>query len=155
VVVVESASGNPFPTEDAMTLALIFAAIAVIFACYFLYTLATLALPLFAAVTVGMWVDGVDGSGSGLLGAVVAGLVAGVLTLIAGQLLFALVRSPLFRLGLGLMFAIPAAIAGYHAVHGITGMGVESEAWRHALGLVGALFVGGVARIEQASPSHG
>ncbi len=147
-----------------MTLALIFAAIAVIFACYFLYTLATLALPLFAAVTVGMWVDG---SGSGLLGAVVAGLVAGVLTLIAGQLLFALVRSPLFRLGLGLMFAIPAAIAGYHAVHGITGMGVESEAWRHALGLVGALFIGGsawlrlsgggevVRRIEQASPSHG
>lgn len=147
-----------------MTIALVFAGIAVIFACWLLYTLATLALPFFAAVTVGLWAQSL---GSGLFGALVVGLCAGVLTLIAGQLLFAIIRSTLGRLSLGLLFAVPAAIAGYHAVHGITGMGLESEAWRNALGVVGALFIGGsawlrlagggevVRRIEDAAPSRG
>lgn len=147
-----------------MTIALIFAAIAVIFACWLLYTLATLALPVFAAVTVGLWTQSL---GSGVFGALVFGLCAGIVTLIAGQLLFALIRSPVWRLAIGLLFAVPAAIAGYHAVHGITGVGVESEAWRQALGVVGALFIGGsawlrlagggevVRRIEDAAPSRG
>ncbi|OYY72102.1 hypothetical protein [Sphingomonas sp. 28-63-12] len=147
-----------------MILALILAGIAVIFACWLLFTLATLALPTFAAISVGLWAHA---HGAGVIGALAGGLVAGVLTLLAGQLLFALFRSPLWRLAIALLFALPAAIAGYHAVHGITGMGVESEAWRQALGVVGALFVGGsawlrlagggevVRRIEQTSPSVG
>lgn len=146
-----------------MTIALIFAAIAVIFACWLLYTLATLALPVFVAMTIGLWAQSM---GSGALGAVIVGLCAGVLTLIAGQLLFALIRSPFWRLAIGFLFAIPAAIAGYHAVHGITGMGFDSETWRQALGIVGALFIGGsawlrlagggevVRRIEDAAPSR-
>lgn len=147
-----------------MTIALIFAGIAVIFACWLLYTLATLALPVFAAVTIGLWAQSM---GAGVFGALVSGLFAGVATLLAGQLLFAVVRSPLWRLAVGLLFAIPAAIAGYHAVHGITGMGIDSETWRHALGVVGALIIGGsawlrlagggevVRRIEDATPSRG
>jgi hypothetical protein len=164
VVVVESAARNPLMTEDAVTLALIFAALAVGFACWLLYTLATLALPVFAAVSVGVWTYS---TGAGLFGSLVVGLAVGVLTLILGQLSFALARSPLARLGIGLVFAIPAAFAGYHAVHGITGMGVESAGWRQALGTVGALFIGGAAwlrvasggavmrRIEQSSPTVG
>ena len=147
-----------------MTLALIFAAAAVCFACWLLYTLATLALPVFAAVSVGMWTYS---TGAGPLGSVVVGLAVGVLTLILGQMSFALLRSPLVRLAIGLIFAIPAAFAGYHAVHGIAGMVVESESWRQALGVVGALFIGGAAwlriasggavvrRIEQSSPTVG
>jgi hypothetical protein len=164
VVVVESAARNPLMTEDAVTLALIFAAAAVCFACWLLYTLATLALPVFAAVSVGMWSYN---TGAGPFGSFVVGLAAGVLTLMLGQMSFALLRSPLARLAIGLIFAIPAAVAGYHAVHGITGMGVESESWRQALGAVGALFIGGAAwlriarggavvcRIEQSSPTVG
>ncbi|MBI0530300.1 hypothetical protein [Sphingomonas sp. TX0522] len=147
-----------------MTIALIFAGIAVLFACWLLYTLATLALPVFAAVAVGLWAQSL---GSGVFGAVVAGLCAGVVVLIAGQLLFAVIRSPFWRLAIGLLFAVPAAIAGYHAVHGITGMGIDSETWRQALAVVGALFIGGsawlrvagggevVRRIETATPSRG
>lgn len=147
-----------------MTIALIFAGIAVIFACWLLYTLATLALPVFAAFTIGLWAHSM---GAGVLGALVSGLVAGVVTLLAGQLLFAIIRSPLWRLAVGLLFAIPAAIAGYHAVHGITGMGIDSETWRQLLGAVGALVIGGSAwlrlagggevarRIEDAAPSRG
>jgi hypothetical protein len=151
-------------TEDAVTLALIFAAAAVGFACWLLYTLATLALPMFAAISVGMWAYS---TGAGPLGTFVVGLVVGVLTLLLGQMSFALMRPPLARLGIGLIFAIPAAFAGYHAVHGITGMGVESESCRQALGAMGALFIGGAAwlriasggavmrRIEQSSPTAG
>ena len=147
-----------------MIIALIFAGIAVIFACWLLFTLATLALPVFAAITVGLWTHA---HGAGVIGALAGGLIAGVLTLIAGQVLFAVIRSPLWRLAIALLFAVPAAIAGYHAVHGITGMGVDAEAWRQALGVVGALFIGGSAwlrlagggevmrRIEQTSPSIG
>ncbi len=147
-----------------MTLALIFAAVAVGFACWLLFTLAILALPVFAAVSVGMWTYS---TGAGPFGSFVAGLAVGVLTMILGQLSFALIRSPVARLGIGLLFAIPAAFAGYHAVHGIIGMGVESEGWRQALGTLGALFIGGAAwlriasggtvvrRIEQSSPTVG
>lgn len=147
-----------------MTIALILAGIAVCFACWLLYTLATLALPVFAAISVGLWAQGL---GSGVLGAILAGMIAGVLTLLAGQFLFAVVRSPLSRLAIGLLFAIPAAFAGYHAVHGVTGIGIESESWRTALGVVGALFIGGsawlriagggevVRRIEQNAPTAG
>lgn len=147
-----------------MTFALIFALAAVIFACWLLYTLATLALPVFAAITLGMWAHA---EGSGVMAAIVVGLLGGILTLIAGQVLFAVIRSPLWRLALGLIFAVPAAFAGYHAVHGITGMGIDSEAWRQALGFVGALFIGAsawlriagggevVRRIEEKAPSAG
>jgi hypothetical protein len=147
-----------------MTIALILALAAVIFACWLLYTLATLALPVFAAMTLGMWAHA---QGSGVMAAIAVGLLAGILTLVVGQFLFAVIRSPLWRLALGLLFAVPAAIAGYHAVHGIAGMGVESEAWRQALGVVGALFIGVAAwlrvagggevvrRIEQNAPSAG
>ena len=146
-----------------MTIALILALAAVIFACWLLYTLATLALPVFAAMTLGMWAHS---QGSGVMAAIAVGLLAGILTLVAGQLLFVVIRSPLWRLALGLIFAVPAAIAGYHAVHGITGIGLESEAWRQALGGVGGLFIGVAAwlriaggevvrRIEQNAPSGG
>ncbi|MEA3539231.1 MAG: hypothetical protein U9R73_08910 [Pseudomonadota bacterium] len=147
-----------------MTLALIFALAAAIFACWLLYTLATLALPVFAAMTLGMWAHA---EGSGVMAAIAIGLVGGILTLIAGQVLFAVIRSPSWRLTLGLVFAVPAAIAGYHAVQGITAMGVESETWRQALGYVGAFFIGAsawlrvagggevVRRIEQNAPSAG
>ena len=63
-----------------MTIALIFAGIAVIFACWLLYTLATLALPVFAAVTIGLWAQSM---GAGVLGSLVTSLFAGVATHLA------------------------------------------------------------------------
>jgi hypothetical protein len=145
-----------------MTIALILALAAVVFACWLLFTLATLALPVFAALTIGMYAQT---TGSGPFASIALGLLAGVAALLAGQFAFMLIRSPVLRLGIGLLFAVPAAIAGYHAVHGITGMGVESETWRQVFGYVGGLFIGTSAwlrlagggelsrRIEQAGPS--
>lgn len=69
-------------------------------------------------------------TGSGLIGAGLvelfsAGVAFGIL---AG--LFEIIRSPLLRLIVALIFAAPAAVAGYALVHGITKEAVPFDIWR-------------------------
>lgn len=109
------------------------------FFCWLLFSLAVYALPFFAAVTVGIWAYG---AGAGMLGAVPVGFAAGVATLVGGQFLFGTVRSIAFRLLLALVFAGPAALAGYHAILGISSIGVPSEPWRQIFASIGAVFIG-------------
>jgi hypothetical protein len=109
------------------------------FLCWILFSLAVYALPFFAAVTVGVWAYG---TGAGVIGAVAVGLVAGIATLVVGQVLFAVVRSTLIRAALALAFAAPAAVAGYHAVLGVAAIGIPSEIWRQVFATVGAVIVG-------------
>lgn len=109
------------------------------FICWILFSLAVYALPFFAAVTAGLWAHG---TGAGVIGAAAVGLVAGVATLFAGQVLFAVVRSTLVRAALALAFAAPAAVAGYHAVLGVAAIGVPSEPWRQVFAAIGAVIVG-------------
>jgi hypothetical protein len=84
-------------------------------------------------------------TGSGPIGAILVGLIVGVVTLVGGQIAFAAVRSPLIRAAIALLFAVPAAVAGYHATFGLAHIGVPAEGWREALALVGAIMVGGTA----------
>ncbi len=62
--------------------------------CWLLFALAVHALPFFAGVTAGL---AAFHSGSDPIGAIVVGLIAGVLTLVVGQIAFAVVRSPVMR----------------------------------------------------------
>lgn len=112
------------------------------FICWLLFNLAVYALPFFAGVSAGM---AAYESGAGPIGAIVIGLIAGALTLVIGQVLFATVRSPAVRAVIAILFAAPAALAGYHAVHGMTGIGDTTEIWRQAFGLVAAAIIGFVA----------
>jgi hypothetical protein len=66
-------------------------------------------------------------------------------TLVVGQIAFAIVRSPLIRVAIALLFAVPAAIASYHATLGLAQIGVPSEGWREAFAMIGAVIVGGTA----------
>ena len=109
------------------------------FICWLLFTLAVYALPFFAAVTAGLLAYG---TGAGVLGAFAIGLVAGVATLVGGQILFGAIRSTFVRLALALAFAAPAAIAGYHAILGVSTIGVPSETWRQVFGIIGAAIIG-------------
>jgi hypothetical protein len=43
------------------------------------------------------------------------------------------------------VFVLPAAFAGYHAVHGLMALGVSSEPLRIAFGALGGVLVGGTA----------
>jgi hypothetical protein len=80
-----------------------------------------------------------------VIGAIVVGIVAGAVTLGAGQLAFAVAGSPLIRAAIALLFATPAAVAGHHATLAVAHIGVSSQGWREAFAIIGAILVGGTA----------
>jgi hypothetical protein len=110
--------------------------------CWALFALATHALPFFVGMTVGIYSFQV---GAGPFGAIVVGFVAGSTTFVAGQFAFSVARSPIVRLVVGLLFALPAARAGYDVTLAFALIGVPSEWWREAFAVVGAITVGGTA----------
>ena len=62
-----------------------------------------------------------------------------------GRHAFSVARFPVVRLVTGLLFAVPAARAGYDATLGLAHIGIPSEWWRAAFAVVGAITVGGTA----------
>lgn len=64
------------------------------FFCWLLFTLAVYALPFFVGLSAGI---ASFHDGAGVLGAIVVTVVCGAATLAVGQILFAAVRSPLYR----------------------------------------------------------
>jgi hypothetical protein len=123
------------------------------FFCWLLFTLVVYALPFFAGVTAAR---AAFHSGSGVIGALIVGVLAGGAALAIGQIAFATVRTPLIRAVIGLLYAVPATVAGYHATLGLAHIGVPSEAWREAFAVVGAVLVGGTAwaRMSLFVPPH-
>jgi hypothetical protein len=129
-------------TSTMIVIGLILSAFGIGFLYWALFTLAAYALPFFAGITAGL---AAFHSGAGVIGAIVVGTVGGVLTLGAGQAAFAVSRSPLLRAAIALLFAAPAAIAGYHATLGLVQIGVPSAGWCEAFAIIGAILVGGTA----------
>ena len=119
--------------------------------CWLLFTLAVNALPFFAGVTAGL---ATYHSGSGPIGAIIVGLIASGITFAAGQIAFTTVRSPLIRAAIALLFAVPAAVAGYHAALGLAQIGIPAEGWRQAIAVIGAIAVAATAwaRIALVAP---
>ncbi len=75
--------------------------------CWALFTLATYALPFFVGMTVGIYSFA---SGSRPRSAPrVTGLAAAGFTFVVGRYAFSVARSPIVRLIIGLLFAVPAA----------------------------------------------
>jgi hypothetical protein len=116
--------------------------------CILAYTLAVFALPFVLAVEAARWTYA---SGSSLIGAGLVGLVAGVAAYGLLLILFAVVQLPILRLAVALVFAAPAAIAGYALVDGIAREAVPSEIWRVIFCLVGSGFVSGSALMRLAA----
>jgi hypothetical protein len=54
-------------------------------------------------------------------------------------------RSTILRAAIGAVFAVPAAIAGYHVVLAMSLIGLPSPAWREVFGCLGAVSVGATA----------
>ena len=81
----------------------------------------------------------------GLIGAIIIGFFAGALGLLVGQHIFSAARSPTIRLIVGLLFAVPAAYAGYSSTFSIAQVSIASEWSRQAFALVGAVVVGSTA----------
>jgi hypothetical protein len=110
--------------------------------CWLLFALAVHALPFFAGVTVGL---AAYHSGSGPVAAIIVGAIAGGIILALGQVAFIRLRSSLMRAALALLFAVPAAVAGYHATRGLAQLVVSAEAWREIIAIAGATVVAATA----------
>jgi hypothetical protein len=110
--------------------------------CWAMFRLAVYALPFFVGMTAGLYAFQ---TGAGPLGAIVVGVVVSAFALVAGQHAFAGARSTPARLVIGLLFTFPAAVAGYQLTLGFAHLGVDSEGWRQAFALIGAVCVGSTA----------
>ena len=123
------------------------------FLCWLLFTLAVLALPMFAGVSAGAWAYD---TGAGWPGAIVVGIVAAGVTLGVGQILLATIKPVWARASIALAFVAPAAFAGYHATHGIVQHTMPSANWQIAFSIIGAVAVGATALLRvttMASPA--
>ena len=130
-----------------IVIGLVLSVIGLGFFCWLLLTLAVYALPTVVGLTLGL---AAFHNGAGVIGALVVGVLAGGVTLAIGQIAFATVRTPLIRALIGLLYAVPAGIAGYQASLGLAEIGVPSEVWREAFAIVSAVLVGATAFARMA-----
>ena len=127
--------------EDMLALGLVLNTVGLGLFCWLIFALAVYAVPFFVAVSIGMLTFN---SGAGVIGALLVGIVAGGID--------ARYRSNRFRNDTvydlacrrsAAVFAVPAAIAGYHVVLAMSQIGVPSLAWREVFACLGAVSVGG------------
>jgi hypothetical protein len=55
------------------------------------------------------------------------------------------VGGPVLRVSIALVFAAPAALAGYSATSMLFGWALASEGWREAFAIAGAIAIGAIA----------
>jgi hypothetical protein len=99
-------------------------------------------LPFFVGMAVGIYLFE---AGAGPFGAIVVGFVTAGFTLVVGQYVFSVARSPIVRLVIGLLFAVPAAYAGHDVTLALAQLGIPEEWWRESFAILGAIAVGGTA----------
>ncbi|RCI80062.1 hypothetical protein DNK03_00215 [Brucella anthropi] len=116
--------------------------------CVLAYTLAVYALPFLLGLAAAQFAYQ---TGSGLIGAGLVGLFSAGVAFGVLAVLFETIRSPIIRLIVALIFAAPAAVAGYALVYGITKEAVPSDIWRQIFCLVGGGFVGIAAVMRLAA----
>ena len=103
--------------------------VAVFLCCALLFRLSIYALPLFVA-----FLAGSATYRSGIVAALAAAAIAAII-------LLAVAQSDLTRASIGIAFATPAAVAGYHAVHGIAAATMPPSAWQLVVSLLGAAII--------------
>ena len=138
MVVEESASLTLVFKEDAMLIGLALIVVAVFLCCALLFRLTIYALPLFVAFAAA---SSTYHSGFGITAALVAAVMVAIATIASAQIALGLAKSDFARAAIGLVFALPAAFAGYHAVHGIAVATMPASSWQVAVSLIGATVV--------------
>jgi len=138
----------PSPGETIMIAAVMLMSVALVgILCVVAYTSATFALPLMLGLAAARFTYH---TGSGLVGAGFVGLVTAAAAFAVFSLLFATLRSPILRLVVALIFAVPAAVAGYTLVHGATYEAIPSAIWRQIFCIIGGALVGPSALMRLA-----
>jgi hypothetical protein len=107
--------------------------------CWALFALAIHALPFFVGLTAGIHTYQ---TGAGPFGAILVGFVTAGFTLVVAQYAFSVVRSPIIRLLIRLLFALPAGYAGYDVTLALAHFGIPQEWWRESFAILGTIAVG-------------
>lgn len=107
-----------------MTIFLVLGLFVGLYMIWLLFHLAVHALPVSADIATAFWMHAAD---HGYLASIATGFGVGVgiAILIVGQILFGLIHAPILRFMLAMTFAVPAGIAGYHAVRGVAGLALD------------------------------
>jgi hypothetical protein len=119
--------------------------------CVVAYRLAVYALPVMLGFEVARFAHE---TGTGIVGAGIVGLIAGAVGFGLLSAVFVSVKSPVARIFIGLVFALPAAGAGYALVSGVSASTVPSEVWRQIFCIVAGVLVGAAAFTRLAIPAH-
>ncbi|EZP68888.1 hypothetical protein BV96_04122 [Sphingomonas paucimobilis] len=130
-----------------MTIFLVLGLFAGLYLLWLLFRLAVYALPVAAGISVAFWMRDHDFGYLAALG----GFATGVVVLVVGQFLCTVIRSPIVRLAIALLFAIPAGIAGYHAVLGVIGFAIDPGVMLSTLSWIGGVIIAVTAWIRLAS----
>lgn len=112
--------------------------VAVYLACALLFRLSVNALPLFVAFAAASVTYRAD---HGIVAALVTALLSAIATIAIAQIALGAVKSDSSRATIGLVFALPAALAGYHAVHGIAAATMPTGIWQITVSLIGASVI--------------
>lgn len=110
--------------------------------CWTLFRLAIYAFPFFVGLTAGIYSFQ---AGMGPFGAIVIGFIVAYCALVVGRHAFSVARGPGVRLLIRLLFAVPAARAGYDVTLALSHIGIPSEWWRESFAMLGAIVVGSTA----------
>ena len=122
--------------------------VAIALCCVLLFRLSIYGLPLFVAFAAG---SATSHSGYGIIASLVAAVMAAVATLAIAQIALGLAKSDLARAATGLVFALPAALAGYHAVHGIAVATMPASSWQVAVSLIGGAVIAAASWTQWAT----
>ena len=91
--------------------------------CWIMFNLAVYALPFAIGLTTGLYLYE---TGQGVFLSVFLGLFVGGFFAALGEFAFERIRSDPIKLAIGLMYAVPAGIAGFHAAKGLAEFGGSS-----------------------------
>ncbi len=132
-----------------MVLGVIFSLVGIGILIAIMFQMAIFALPLFIAVTAGR---SAYETGTGVMGAIIIGLIAAIVAFGVAQLILATTSSTALRIIIAAAFAAPAAFAGYHVVLGLSHIGGAHGAWQPIFAGVGAIIIAGAALARLATP---
>ncbi|MEX3014056.1 hypothetical protein [Gymnodinialimonas hymeniacidonis] len=106
------------------------------------FNLAVYALPFAIGLTSGFYVYE---TGNGVFLSILVGVLFGGIAVVLGDAAFERVRFPFLRIVIGLIYAVPAGITGFHAAKGLSSFGGTGDLTITLLSWLGALIIGGTA----------
>lgn len=118
-----------------MTFMIILGAVAGVYLLWLMFRLAALALPVYAGIAAALLLRDAN---HGYIEAIAAGLVVGGAIWFAGNALLAIARSPLLRLAVAALFAVPAGFAGYLLAYSVAELASADGAMLLGVSLAGA-----------------